>query len=378
LLVGCSSIDSTTVNIGPSNYGVPVEITARPIVSNGDLAELLSRAGDEETDHRRRALQRAARAARYWTEEAADLAETGRSLTELRAVGPWIAERIQGWLDAPPEIPEPDETRRGFLTLAEARAVLDAEPAWERTPHADLQVHTTDSDGALPLREMAASARGLGRPFIAITDHSKSLTIANGMDEERTLDQGARIDELNGELAAAGDPFRVLRSMEMDVFVDGAADMEPEALAPLDLVLGAFHSTLRVREDQTERYVAALRNPSVHVLAHPQTRMYGRRSGLHADWPRVFAEAAERGKAIELDATPARQDLSVELARVAHAEGVTWFSIGSDAHTSLELEFLPFGLATAALARIPRERILNYRTAEEVVAWATELRARSI
>ena len=114
-----------------------------------------------------------------------DLAEAGRSLTELRAVGPWVAARIHGWLDAPPEVPESDETRRGFLTMAEVRRVLDAEPGWERTPHADLQVHTTDSDGGLPLPEMAAAARDLGRSFIAITDHSKSLTIANGMDEER-------------------------------------------------------------------------------------------------------------------------------------------------------------------------------------------------
>jgi putative hydrolase len=346
--------------------------------SNGDLAELLRRAGDEETDHRRRALHRAASAARFWSEEAVDLVEAGRSLTELRAVGPWVAERIHAWLEAPPEIPGPDETRRGFLTLAEVRAVLDAEPGWERTPHADLQVHTTDSDGALPLPEMVVAARALGRPFVAITDHSKSLTIANGMDEERLSDQGVRIDELNAGMASAGDPFRVLRSMEMDVFVDGTADMEPEALAPLDLVLGAFHSKLRIREDQTERYLAALRNPSVQVLAHPQTRMYGRRAGLQADWPRVFAEAALRGKAVELDATPARQDLSVELARVAMAEGVGWFSIGSDAHAAFELEFLPFGLATAALAEIPRERILNYRLVEDVRTWAAELRAGSI
>ena len=344
-------------------------------LSNGDLAELLWRAGDEETDHRRRALHRASRAARFWMEEARDLAEMS-SLTELRAVGPWVAAMIHGWLDAPPEIPEPDETRSGFLTMAEVRRVLDAEPEWEGTPHADLQVHTTDSDGALPLPEMATFARELGRPFIAITDHSKSLTIANGMDEERLADQIVRIGEVNAELASSGDPFRALRSIEMDVFPDGSCDMEPEALAPLDLVLGAFHSKLRMREDQTERYLAALRAPSVHVLAHPQARMYGRRTGLRADWSRVFAEAAARGKAIELDATPARQDLSVELARIARAEGVRWFSIGSDAHSSFELEFLPFGLATAALAGIPRERILNYRTVDEVVAWAAQLRTR--
>jgi putative hydrolase len=345
-------------------------------LSNGDLAELLWRAGDEETTHRRRALHRASRAARFWNEEASDLSDAGRSLTELRAVGPWVAARIHGWLDAPPEVPEYDETRRGFLTMAEVRKVLDAEPGWEHTPHADLQVHTTDSDGGLPLPEMAAAASDLGRPFIAITDHSKSLKIANGMDEGRLADQIVRIDELNADLSATGDPFRVLRAIEMDVFPDGSCDMAPETLAPLDLVLGAFHSKLRMREDQTERYLAALRDPSVHVLAHPQARMYGRRAGLRADWHRVFAEAAARGKAVELDATPARQDLSVDLARIAVAEGVRWFSVGSDAHTSFELEFLPFGLATAAMAGIPRERILAYRTVEEVIAWAAELRGR--
>ena len=347
-------------------------------LSNGVLAELLWRASDEETTHRRRALRRAAAAARFWSEEAADLTEMGRSLTELRAVGPWVAARIHAWMDAPPELPEPDETRSGFLTLAEVRSVLDADPEWERTPHADLQVHTTDSDGSLPLTEMAAAARRLGRSFIAITDHSKSLTVANGMSEERLQEQIARIDASNAEFAAAGEPFRILRSMEMDVFADGTADMEPETLAPLDLVLGAFHSKLRIREDQTERYLATLRNPSVHVLAHPKARMYGRRVGLEADWPRVFAEAAARGKAIELDATPARQDLSVPLATIAQAEGVGWFSIGSDAHAAHELEFLPFGMATAALAGIPRERILNYRTAKEVAAWAADLRVGSI
>jgi putative hydrolase len=226
-------------------------------LSNGDLAELLWRAGDEETTHRRRALHQASRAARFWSEEARDLAVAGRSLTELRSVGPWVAARIHAWIDAPPDAPEPDETRRGFLTFAEVRRVLDAEPDWERTPHADLQVHTTDSDGGLPLAEMVALARALGRPFMAITDHSKSLKIANGMDEERLAAQGVRIDELNAELRASGDPFRVLRSIEMDVFPDGTADMEPETLASLDIVLGAFHSKLRIREDQTERYLAA-------------------------------------------------------------------------------------------------------------------------
>jgi putative hydrolase len=342
-------------------------------LTNDVLGELLWRAGAEEADHRRQALQRAARAARFWPEEAADVAAAGRSLTELRAVGPWVAARIHAMLDAPPPSPEPDDTRTGYLTMAQIRTILDADPSWEATPHGDLQVHSTDSDGSLPVRDMATIARDLGRTFIACTDHSESLRIAHGMDEERMRDQWRRIDALNAELDSGADGFRVLKSVEMDVFVDGSGDTDPAVLAELDLVLGAFHTKLRATDDMTERYLAALRNPSVHVLAHPTARMYGRRRGLVADWPHVFDEAARLGKAVELDATPSRQDLNVDLARIAVAAGVRWFSIGSDAHSAFELGFLPFGMATAAAAGVPRERVLNYLPAEEVQRWAQAL-----
>jgi histidinol phosphatase-like PHP family hydrolase len=341
--------------------------------TNADLTVLLWEASRDEKDHRRRALERASRAARFWPEEAADVAAADRSLTELRAVGPWVAAKIHEWLDSPSAVPEPDDTQRGFLTYAEVRGVLDADPSWETEPHGDLQVHSTDSDGSLPFVEMAQRARELGRRFVSFTDHSKSLTIAGGQDEDQLADQGRRIDAYNADLAAGGEPFRVLRSIEMDIAVDGTGDMDPAALQQLDLVLGAFHSALRVKEDQTERYVAALNNPTVHVLAHPKARMFGRRTGLEADWPRVFDEAARVGKAVEIDATPNRQDLNVELARIAVASGVRWFSIGSDAHSALELEFLPFGMAIASLAGVPRERVLNYLSADDVVAWARAL-----
>jgi histidinol phosphatase-like PHP family hydrolase len=215
----------------------------------------------------------------------------------------------------------------------------------------------------------------IGRAYIACTDHSTSLKIAHGMTREEIEAQALRIEARNGAEAAAGSPFRLLRSIEMDVFSDGSGDMEPEVLAGLDLVLGAFHSKLRDPNDVTDRYLAALANPDVHVLAHPTTRMFGRRRGLIADWPRVFAEAARLGKAIELDATPRRQDLNVELARIAVAEGVRWYSMGSDAHNAAELGHLPIAMATAALAGVPPERILNYRPADEVIAWAAGVRA---
>jgi putative hydrolase len=339
------------------------------VLNNAELGELLSIAAGEESDHRRRALERASRAARFWPVEAQSLADAD-SLTELKAVGPWIADKINGWLETPPAVPEPDETRRGFLTYAEVRQTLDADPGWESTPCADLQMHTTHSDGRLPLDEMVDAARVLGRPFVAVTDHSQALEIANGMSPEELAEQGRTTDALNAGFERVGDRFRVLRSMEVDLFPDGTIDMDDASLAGLDLVLGAFHSKLRSREDETDRYMAALRQPRLHILAHPKARMYGRRVGLVADWPRVFAEAARLGKALELDATVWRQDLSVELATLAQAEGVGWFSIGSDAHAASELELLPFGMATAARAGIPRERILNYRSVDFVRAWA--------
>ena len=188
-----------------------------------------------------------------------------------------MAERIEGWLGTPPTIPEPDERRRGFLTYAEVRRTLDADPAWESSPCADLQMHTTWSDGTLPLEDMVEAARSLGRPFVAVTDHSQALAIANGMTSDELAEQGRVIDALNRGFERDKDAFRVLRSMEVDLFPDGSIDMDDASLASLDLVLGAFHSELRVKEDQTERYLAALAQPRLHVLAHPKARMYGRR-----------------------------------------------------------------------------------------------------
>jgi len=341
------------------------------MLSNADLGDLLWNASRDEKDHRRRALERASRASRFWPEEAFEIVGTGRPLTELNAVGPWVAERIETWLETRPPVDEPEEARRGFLTYAEVRRTLDEDPAWEATPHADLQMHTTWSDGSLPLEEMVDAARRLGRSYVAITDHSQALAIAHGMSADTLAEQGRVIDAMNQAFGSEADAFRILRSMEVDLFADGSIDMDEESLGSLDLVLGAFHSALRVKDDQTERYLAALAQPRLDVLAHPKARMYGRRPGLSADWHRVFAEAARLDKAIELDATVWRQDLNVELATIAREEGVEWFSIGSDAHTAEELEFLPFGMATAALAGIPRTRILNYQPVEFVRAWAS-------
>jgi histidinol phosphatase-like PHP family hydrolase len=345
------------------------------VLTNADLAELLRRRAAGEAAHRRRALERAGRAALFWPEEASAVLASGRDVTALHGVGPWIGTLLVEWFADPPAVPEPDELRRDFLTLARARAVLASNPSAVDGLRGDLQMHTTWSDGATSVEVMVDAAERAGYRFVAITDHSQSLRIARGMHEEELLAQGREIVALNRRLDAGGHAMRVLRSIEMDVFADGAGDMDPAALRGLDLVLGAFHTKLRDPEDQTARYLAALRNPDVHVIAHPRARKYGRRLGLRADWAVVVDEATRMDKALEIDASPDRQDLNVEILRLAATAG-TRISIGTDAHQPAELAFMEFGLAAAALAGIRPARILNFGTRDDLLAWTDSLRAR--
>jgi histidinol phosphatase-like PHP family hydrolase len=341
-----------------------------PVLTNSQVADLLAAQSDREEGHRRRALVRAARGAMMWEEEVADVLEQGRRLTELPRVGPWVAHYIESWLAQPPFTQAPP-IRRGFLTLTEVRAVIDANPSWRRGLRADLQMHTTYTDGKNSLRDMTSASAERGYEFIAITDHSKGLPIARGFDEETMHQQGAEIDQINRQLVASGERLRVLRSLEMNLSPEGEGDMDPKALASLDLVLGAFHSKLRLTEDQTDRYLKALANPSVHVLAHPRGRRFNVRVGLSADWRRVLEAATSLGKAVEIDAYPDRQDLNVDLLRIA-AELGTYVSIGTDAHTIGELRYMEFGLGAAIIAGLSTDQILNFMTVEQLFTWAKD------
>ena len=338
-------------------------------LTNLEIANLLAQAAAQSESYRQRAYRQASRAALAWTEEASDVIQEGRSLTELFGVGPRLARRIEGWIDQPPEAADPPESRTGFSTMAIATAIVEGHPEWRSALNADLQMHTPYSDGTVSIEGMAAAARALGHRYVAITDHSQGLKIAGGMSLDELRKQMGEIDELNERWA--GDGFRVLRALEMNLTPAGEGDMEPEALAGLDLVLGSFHSRLRVTEDQTYRYLAALRNSHFHVLGHPRGRMYGTRAGLHANWRRVFAEAAKAGKAVEIDCNPNRQDLNADLTAIAVDAGC-FISIGTDAHSIHELSFIDMGIATALAAGAPRETILNYMTADELIVWARE------
>ena len=166
------------------------------------------------------------------------------------------------------------------------------------------------------------------------------------------------------------------RSIELNLNVQGAGDMDPVALTSLDLVVGSFHSKLRVKEDQTERYLAALRNPHVHILGHPRGRIYNFRIGLKADWPRVFATAADLDKAIEVDCYPDRQDLDLNLLKIAREEGAR-ISIDTDAHAPEQLSFIELGMAAAVLARYPMERVINCMPCEKLLEWSGRLHERA-
>ena len=236
-----------------------------------------------------------------------------RSLTELQSVGPYIEKIIRRWFDDPPPAVAPPALRSGFLTFAQTRSILAADPGWLPSVKGDLQMHSLWSDGDSSIAEMAQAALERDYEYIAITDHAKGLKIAGGIDEAQLAEQAAEIAAVNRALEEDGRKLRILRSIELNLNPKGEGDMDGDALSGLDIVIGCFHSSLRRKDDQTERYLAALRNPAVQILGHPRGRIYNFRSGLTADWPRVFALAAELDKAVEIDAYPDRQDLSPDL-----------------------------------------------------------------
>jgi histidinol phosphatase-like PHP family hydrolase len=344
------------------------------VLSNTDVAELLAQQAERETGILTRAFRRAARCAFLWPENIADLVAQNRQLSELRGVGPFIEKQIRRWLDKPSQLSKRTPAiRRDFISLAEARRLLAINPGWSKRLRGDLQMHTRWSDGSGTISEMAAAAQERSYEYIAITDHSKGLKIAGGIDERALRKQGAEIAKLNTLASRSRQKLTVLRSVEMNLNRRGEGDMLPKSLLVLDFVLGSFHSSLRMVEDQTERYLAALRNVNVQILGHPRGRIYNYRIGLKADWPRVFAEATRLDKALEIDCYPDRQDLNVALLKIAREQG-TRISLGTDAHHPWQLEFIELGLAAALKAKIPANRIVNFMALLDLKAWVKTTR----
>ncbi len=342
-------------------------------LTNSDISELLATEGDSASQPLQKAFRRAARKAFLWPEEAAKLHQERRSLTELPGIGPYLEKIVRRWLEQPPLVPDPPDVRKNFLTWTQAQSILQEGSSWSQSVRGDLQMHSVWSDGSGSIQEMADAGDALGYEYIAITDHSKGLKIAGGINEEQLAEQAIEIERVNGALEKARRALRVVHSIELNLSPSGAGDMADASLRGLDLVLGCFHSALRKKEDQTERYIAGLRNPAIQILGHPRGRIYNFRLGLSADWPRVFAIAAELDKAVEIDSYPDRQDLSLDLICLARKAGCR-ISIGTDSHGPSQLRFIRFGLAAALQGGIDRSRILNFMTRQELVEWCASVR----
>jgi histidinol phosphatase-like PHP family hydrolase len=260
------------------------------------------------------------------------------------------------------------QLRRHFLSRAEVRRVL-ADPAFAGPTieqyRGDLQMHSEWSDGSPTVQDIADACLERGYQYSAVTDHSYGLKIAGGMSMAEAAQQRKAIDDAN---ARSGRQFRLLQGIEANIDATGQLDLTEAEAATFDVVLAAPHSRLRRGEDQTERMLAAVGHPMVRILAHPRGRITGSRAGVIADWHAVFASAAERRVAVEIDGDPARQDLDHALAADALAAGCL-FALDSDAHTTGQLSYAETALAHARLAGIPAERIVNCWPLERLFAW---------
>ena len=221
----------------------------------------------------------------------------------------------------------------------------------------DLHMHTTETDGKDDLRTMAEAAREAGLDYIAITDHSQSLAMANGLDEHRALAHAARIRALDGQI----DGLRVLAGIECDIKPDGTLDLADDCLAALDIVVASVHSAFNQdRQQMTDRVLRALENPNVDVLGHPTGRLILKREPYPIDVEAVVGRAAQVGAAIEINSQAHRLDLSDVHARLARDRGVR-LVISSDAHSRQALGVLRWGVLVARRAWLEPGDILNTR-----------------
>ena len=260
-----------------------------------------------------------------------------------------------------PYIPPEMREGRGEVEAA-ARGALPV-PVERSDIKGDLHVHSIWSDGSNAIRDIAMAARARGYEYVAICDHSRSLTVANGLSIERLRDQMVEIDELNDTL----EDFTVLKGSEVDIMADGSLDLPDDMLDQLDIVVGSVHSSLKQEPNIiTRRVLAAIESGYLTILGHPTSRVIGRREPTLVDIDQVIDAAAYHGVALEVNAYPDRLDLSDENVKKAMDAGAV-IAIDTDSHSIAELDFIEFGVANARRGWAPRERVLNCMAYEQLL-----------
>jgi DNA polymerase (family 10) len=229
----------------------------------------------------------------------------------------------------------------------------------------DLHMHTTWSDGAHSLEEMVQACREKGYKYMAITDHSQFLKVANGLNAERLLRQKEEIHRLNEKY----DDILILSGIEMDILPDGSLDFDDELLSEVDIVIASIHSSFSQSQEKImERLKTAMDNPHVDIIAHPTGRLIGGRTGYNVDMDTLIKWAKETNTALELNASPSRLDLSAENVRKAQENGVK-IVINTDAHEMEQLQNMEYGIGTARRGWLVKKTVLNAMDPMDLVAF---------
>ena len=235
----------------------------------------------------------------------------------------------------------------------------------------DLHSHSDWSDGGSPIQEMVATAMELGHEYLALTDHSPRLTVANGLTAQRLGQQLTVVDAVN---QAVGPDFRLLKAIEVDILDDGALDQTEEMLGRLDIRVASVHSKLKMESAaMTRRRIAAVRNPHTNILGHCTGRLVtggrGTRAQSTFDAGAVFAACVESDTAVEINSRPERTDPPDDLLTLALEAGCL-FAIDTDAHAPGQLDFLAYGCERAERLGVPPERVINTWPLEQLLPWA--------
>jgi DNA polymerase (family 10) len=337
--------------------GLQVDVRALPPDSFGAAMQYFTGSKDHNVAIRTRAVRMGLKLSEYGLfrieDETRVAGETEAGVYEALGL-PWI----------PPEL---RENSGEIEAAAEGRL---PELVELRQIRGDVHMHTTETDGRATLEEMAQAARELGYEYIAITDHSKALAMANGLDERRAVAFAARVREINRN----GLGIRVFSGIECDILKDGALDLADSALAELDVVIGSIHSHMGLEAaEMTDRLLRALECPHIRILGHPTGRLLLQRDAYAFDFDRVVAEAVKRGVWLEINASPERLDLNSALARSAKAKGAR-FTVSTDAHHPSHLGGMRYGVVTARRGWLGPADIVNTLPADR---FAEALRTRS-